>query len=267
MKEVILKLKSMEMEAMRNLGKKYMERSESHNSFMEGKKRKRKEPESRKQSDHQNKKCQAKYIQAKYVQVKQKLIAARNHFKHYAGDQRLRPALSKKSTNTDGKKEAETRKTQQNSMQMEPSPARFNERLGNMDAEFYWVCKSVVLRNHVYYDILQYSYKIIEELSEKGHMLSLLFKNMFDIYFLPEKREDVVNAIIIMNTSPETKHAITGMIMALKKISGEIYPDTIFDALSGAPIYNAHLPNDDNHYQPDGYPVHPDQIDDYTCVK
>ncbi|KAK1379206.1 hypothetical protein POM88_025950 [Heracleum sosnowskyi] len=141
------------------------------------------------------------------------------------------------------------------------------QQLGNMDAEFYWVCKSVVLRNHVYYDILQYSYKIIEELSEKGHMLSLLFKNMFDIYFLPEKREDDVNAIIIMITSPETKHAITGMIMALKKIGGQIYPDTIFDALSGVPICNAHLPNDDNHYQPDGYPVHPDQIDDYTCVK
>ncbi|KAK1388125.1 hypothetical protein POM88_016303 [Heracleum sosnowskyi] len=105
------------------------------------------------------------------------------------------------------------------------------------------------------------------ELSEKGHMLFLLFKNMFDIYFLPEKREDAVNAIIIMITSPETKHAITGMIMALKKIGGQIYPDTIFDALSGAPICNAHLPNGDNHYQPDGYPVHPDQIDDYTCVK
>ncbi|KAK1402510.1 F-box domain-containing protein [Heracleum sosnowskyi] len=139
------------------------------------------------------------------------------------------------------------------------------QRLGNMDAEFYWVCKSVVLRNHVYYDILEYSYKIIEDLSKKGHMLSLLFKNMFDIYFLPGKRQDAVNAIIIMITSPETNNAITGMIMALKKIGGQIYPDTIFDALSGTPICNAQVPNNDNHYQPDGYPVHPDQIDDYTC--
>ncbi|KAK1372316.1 F-box domain-containing protein [Heracleum sosnowskyi] len=141
------------------------------------------------------------------------------------------------------------------------------QRLGNMDAEFYWVCKSVVLRNHVYYDILEYSYKIIKDLSEKGHMLSLLFKNMIDIYFFPQKRENAVNAIIFMITLPETKQKIPGMIMALKKIGGQIYPDTIFDALSGTPICTAHLPSEDTHYQPDGYPAHPDQMDDFTCLQ
>ncbi|WOH08697.1 hypothetical protein DCAR_0728142 [Daucus carota subsp. sativus] len=140
------------------------------------------------------------------------------------------------------------------------------QRLGNQDAEFYWVCKSVVLRNHVCYDILDISYKIIQDLSTRGHMLSSLFKNMMDIYFFPKKRRHAVTAIAQMITTPTTRPQISSMILALKKIGGHIYPDTIFDKLSGSPICNAQIPNEDNHYTPDGYPVHPDQMDDFTCL-
>ena len=141
------------------------------------------------------------------------------------------------------------------------------QRLGNHDAEFYWVCKSVVLRNHVCYDILDISYKIIQDLSTRGHMLSSLFKNMMDIYFFPKKRRHPVTAIAQMITMPTTRPQISSMILALKKIGGHIYPDTIFDNLSGSPICNAHFSNEDNHYTPDGYPVHPDQMDDFTCLQ
>ncbi|KAL1817353.1 hypothetical protein DCAR_0728163 [Daucus carota subsp. sativus] len=141
------------------------------------------------------------------------------------------------------------------------------QRLGNLDAEFYWVCKSVVLRNHVCYDVLDISYKIIQDLSTRGHMLSYLFKNMMDIYFFPKKRSDAVTAIAQMITTPTTKPKISGMILALKKIGGHIYPDTIFENLTGPPICNAQLPNEDNHYTPDGYPVHPDQMDEFTCLR
>ena len=140
------------------------------------------------------------------------------------------------------------------------------QRLGNLDAEFYWVCKSVVLRNHVCYDVLDISYKIIQDLSTRGHMLSYLFKNMMDIYFFPKKRSDAVTAIAQMITTPMTKPKISGMILALKKIGGHIYPDTIFEKLTGSPICNAQLLNKDNHYTPDGYPVHPDQMDEFTCL-
>ena len=53
---------------------------------------------------------------------------------------------------------------------------------------------------------------------------------------------------------------------SLKKIGGHIYPNTIFDKLSGSPICNAQFSNEDNHYKSDGYPVHLDQMDEFTCL-
>ena len=67
-----------------------------------------------------------------------------------------------------------------------------------------------------------------------------------------------------MITTPTTKPKISSMILALKKIGGHIYSDTIFDKLNESPICNAQFSNEDNHYKSDEYPVHPDQMDEFT---
>lgn len=91
--------------------------------------------------------------------------------------------------------------------------------------------------------------------------------NLLDIYFFPKKRQDAVNIIINMITSPGTNNMIHGMIKSLQTIAGEIYPETIFGPLSGKPICTNSYPNEDKHYQSDGYPVLPQQMNDYTCLK
>lgn len=101
-----------------------------------------------------------------------------------------------------------------------------SQRLGNKDAEFYWASKSIIFRNHVNHDIFDYSYQIIKSLSTKGHTISVLFKNMLDIYFFPKKRTTAVTILINLITSPETRDKIFGMMMALNTIAEEIYPET-----------------------------------------
>ncbi|KAK1383670.1 F-box domain-containing protein [Heracleum sosnowskyi] len=142
-----------------------------------------------------------------------------------------------------------------------------SQRLGNDDAEFYWVSRSIILRHHNYYDILECSYTIIKSISKRGHLISVLFKNMLDIYFFPEKRKGAVTALINMITNPGTKKTITGMIMALRSIAEEIYPETMFGPLSGTPICGYSHRIEDKKYKPDGYPVCPEQIDEYTCLE
>ncbi|KAK1370144.1 hypothetical protein POM88_036236 [Heracleum sosnowskyi] len=141
-----------------------------------------------------------------------------------------------------------------------------SQRLLNDDAEFYWASKSIILRHHNNYDILECSYTIINSISAKGHLISILFKNMLDIYFFPEKRKDGVTALINMITTPGIKNTITGMIMALRSIADEIYPEAIFGPLS-TPICNYSHRIEDKQYEPDGYPVNPEQIDEYTCLE
>lgn len=82
-----------------------------------------------------------------------------------------------------------------------------------------------------------------------------------------KKRQDAVNIIINMITSPGTNNMIHGMIKSLQTIAGEIYPETIFGPLSGKPICTHSYPNEDKHYQSDGYPVLPQQMNDYTCLR
>lgn len=142
-----------------------------------------------------------------------------------------------------------------------------SQRLGNNDVEFYWASKSIILRNHINHDILDYSYTIIKQISERGHMISILFKNMLDIYFFPNKRKDAVTSIINMITTPRTEKTIIAMIMALRSIADEIYPETIFGPLTGTPICSYSHQIEHNHYQPDGYPVIPDKIYEYACME
>lgn len=141
-----------------------------------------------------------------------------------------------------------------------------SQHLGNNDAEFYFASKNIILRNHIHYDNLEYSFTSIKNMSARGNMISMLFQNMLDIYFFPVKRQDAVVALINMIMTPGTKKIIIDKIMVLRSIAAEIYPETMFGPISGTPICNYSHQIEDNHYESDGYPVHPEQIDDYTCL-
>ena len=120
------------------------------------------------------------------------------------------------------------------------------QRLGNKDAEFYWASKSIIFRNRVNHDIFDYSYQIIKSLSMKGHTISVLFKNMLDIYFFPKKKKTAVIIPINLITSPETRGKIFGMMVALNTIAEEIYLEITFGPLEGTPICMCPYPSEDN---------------------
>ena len=63
------------------------------------------------------------------------------------------------------------------------------------------------------------------------------------------------------------EYKIFGMMVALNIIAEEIYSKTLFGPLEGPPICICPYPSEDNHYLSDGYPVKPEQIHDYPCLK
>ena len=80
----------------------------------------------------------------------------------------------------------------------------------------------------------------------KGHTISVLFKNMLDIYFFPKKKKTAVIIPINLITSPETRGKIFGMMVALNTIAEEIYLEITFGPLEGTPICMCPYPSEDN---------------------